>query len=83
MILTLGLSVLNDQLLAIPRSFQLSIILATSSPTFPGDRPRGLTLGARADVVPTLPYMGKASPIHGLGPAEVDLGGIRDTADVW
>ena len=37
------------------RPFQSLVALATSSPTFLGDRPRGPILGARVDVAPTSP----------------------------
>ena len=53
--LSLGLSVLMVRFTVILRPFQSPVALATSSPTFFGDMPRGLILRARADVAPTSP----------------------------
>uniref|UniRef100_A0ABI7ZNT0 Uncharacterized protein n=1 Tax=Felis catus TaxID=9685 RepID=A0ABI7ZNT0_FELCA len=40
-----------------PRPFQSLAALAMSSPTYLGDRPVGLSFGARADVAPTPPLV--------------------------
>lgn len=76
-------SVLNGQLVScaiILRPFQSLVALALSSPTFVGDRPRGLPLGAGADGALTSPpvYL-RYTTLMSLG---LSLGGMVEAAGV-